>query len=67
MTSKAQFQDAEEQLTFNYKEILAKAGMVHLDTAQSWGKGIIGDFKRTVGTHWVEVSPVHQLQSPLGS
>jgi hypothetical protein len=24
------------------------------DEAQSWGRGIIADVKRTVGTHWVE-------------
>eukprot|EP00977_Amphora_coffeiformis_P004102 scaffold823_cov219-Amphora_coffeaeformis.AAC.20 len=25
-----------------------------IDPAQSWGSGMIADFKRTVGTHWVE-------------
>ena len=24
------------------------------DPAQSWGTGMVADFKRTVGTHWVE-------------
>jgi hypothetical protein len=35
-------------------EIMADAGKIHLEPAQSWGTGIINDFKRTVGTHWVE-------------
>lgn len=55
MPPKAEFDDVEEQPVSNYKQILAEAGKVHLDTAQSWGKGVIGDIKRTVGTHWVEV------------
>ena len=35
-------------------DLVPDAGKVHLDPAQPWGKGIIADFKRTVGTHWVE-------------
>lgn len=26
----------------------------HSDPAQLWGKGLIADIKRTVGTHWIE-------------
>jgi hypothetical protein len=49
--------DAELQpLAKSYEEILANAGKVHLEPAQNWGKGIMQDFKRTVGTHWVEAS-----------
>jgi hypothetical protein len=29
------------------------AGKVHMDEAQMWGRGIINNFCRTVGTHWV--------------
>jgi len=36
------------------KDLVADAGKVHLDPAQPWGKGIIADVKRTVGTHWVK-------------
>jgi hypothetical protein len=35
-------------------DLVPDAGKVHLDPAQPWGKGIIADFKRTIGTHWVE-------------
>mmetsp|Transcript_16694 Transcript_16694/g.21809 ORF Transcript_16694/g.21809 Transcript_16694/m.21809 type:complete len:608 (-) Transcript_16694:182-2005(-) len=34
-------------------DLMEDAGKVHMDEAQSWGTGIISDFKRTVGTHWV--------------
>lgn len=33
-------------------ELMADAGKVHMDEAQMWGKGIIKDFRQTVGTHW---------------
>jgi len=33
-------------------EIDPDAGKVHLDAAQPWGRGIINDFKQTVGTWW---------------
>jgi hypothetical protein len=35
-------------------DLIEGAGLVHIDEAQMWGTGIIADFKRTVGTHWVE-------------
>ena len=34
-------------------ELIPDAGKVHMDEGQPWGVGIINDFKRTVGTHWV--------------
>ena len=34
-------------------ELVPDAGKVHMDEGQPWGAGIINDFKRTVGTHWV--------------
>lgn len=33
-------------------ELIKHAGRVELDKPQMWGKGIVGDVKRTVGTHW---------------
>jgi len=33
--------------------LIPDAGKVHLEPAQSWGKGFINDFKSTIGTHWV--------------
>jgi hypothetical protein len=33
---------------------IRNAGKVHMDEPQMWGRGIINDFKTTVGTHWVE-------------
>jgi hypothetical protein len=33
-------------------ELMEDAGKVHLDEAEMWGKGIIKDIRRTVGTHW---------------
>jgi hypothetical protein len=30
------------------------AGDIHLQAAEMWGRGIVNDFKRTVGTHWFE-------------
>jgi hypothetical protein len=34
-------------------DLMEDAGKVHMDEAQMWGQGIINDFRRTVGTHWV--------------
>ena len=34
-------------------ELVPDAGKVHMDEGQPWGTGIVKDFKRTVGTHWV--------------
>jgi hypothetical protein len=36
------------------KDIIEDAGMVHLDAAKPWGRGIISDFKNTVLSHWVK-------------
>ena len=35
-------------------DFMEDAGKVVLDKAQPWGRGFIADFKRTVGTHWLE-------------
>lgn len=35
-------------------DFIMDAGSIHLDPAQMWGKGIISDFKRTIGSHWVK-------------
>jgi len=34
-------------------DLVEDAGKVHLDKGEPWGKGIIKDIRRTVGTHWV--------------
>ena len=36
------------------KDLMKDAGVITMDESQSFGRGIISDFKRTVGTHWVE-------------
>uniref|UniRef100_A0A7S1V1S3 Bicarbonate transporter-like transmembrane domain-containing protein n=1 Tax=Grammatophora oceanica TaxID=210454 RepID=A0A7S1V1S3_9STRA len=36
------------------EDTLKNAGKVHLAPAQTCGRGVIGDIKRTVGTHWFE-------------
>jgi hypothetical protein len=36
----------------NNNDLIEGAGKIHLAEAQLWGKGIIADVKRTVGTHW---------------
>lgn len=41
-----------EMITENAQTVLEDAGKVHLEPAQPWGKGIIKDIRRTVGTHW---------------
>jgi hypothetical protein len=38
-----------------YQDVLANAGKVHLEPPQIWGKGIVQDFKKTVGTYWFQV------------
>ena len=35
-------------------DLVEGAGQIHMDPPQGWGIGIIKDFKRTVGTHWVK-------------
>jgi hypothetical protein len=45
--------DGEER-QLSYEEAMAQAGKIIVDTPEMWGKGIINDIKRTVGTHWVE-------------
>ena len=37
-------------------ELVPDAGKIVMDEAMYFGKGIIHDFKTTVGTHWVSVS-----------
>eukprot|EP00522_Entomoneis_paludosa_P009529 CAMPEP_0172443000 /NCGR_PEP_ID=MMETSP1065-20121228/3310_1 /TAXON_ID=265537 /ORGANISM="Amphiprora paludosa, Strain CCMP125" /LENGTH=331 /DNA_ID=CAMNT_0013193055 /DNA_START=494 /DNA_END=1485 /DNA_ORIENTATION=+ len=39
--------------TLANRDVMKDAGKVHMDEAEGWGSGIIKDFKRTVGTHWV--------------
>ena len=34
-------------------DLIDDAGKVKLDPAMPWGKGVLSDFKRTVGTHWL--------------
>lgn len=36
------------------EDIMEDAGKVPVDEARLWGKGIIGDFKETIGSHWVQ-------------
>ena len=42
----------DEQERVN-EDLVPDAGKVHLDPARRWGKGIIGDFRNTVGKYWV--------------
>ena len=35
-------------------DLIDDAGEVHLAPAEPWGKGIINDFKRTIGTWWLK-------------
>jgi hypothetical protein len=37
-------------------ELVPHAGKITMDEPAYFGKGIIKDFKNTVGTHWREVS-----------
>lgn len=37
-------------------ELIPDAGKITMDEPAYFGKGIIKDFKETVGTHWREVS-----------
>jgi hypothetical protein len=34
-------------------ELIVDAGKITLDEPQMWGRGIISDMKRTIGTHWL--------------
>jgi hypothetical protein len=64
MPPKAETEDYEIEPAENMKpqlthapsnaELLVDAGKVPLDAPQMWGRGIIGDFKRTVGSHWIK-------------
>ncbi|CAB9500555.1 Electroneutral sodium bicarbonate exchanger 1 [Seminavis robusta] len=36
------------------ESLVEGAGKVKLDEPQSWGRGIINDLRRTVGTHWFQ-------------
>jgi hypothetical protein len=40
--------------TVGNNELIQNPGMIHMEEPQMWGKGIIGDFKRTVGTNWLK-------------
>jgi hypothetical protein len=44
-------------------DLIEGAGDVIMDEPQMWGAGIIGDFKRTVGTHWFQVSFRHAINA----
>ena len=46
------FSNDNNHRPINNADLVADAGKVHLDEAQMWGKGIKGDFQRTIGTHW---------------
>jgi hypothetical protein len=35
------------------KDLIPDAGKVKLDPAMPWGRGLLNDFKTTIGTHWV--------------
>jgi hypothetical protein len=35
------------------QELIPDAGKVTLDPAKPWGRGLVEDIKKTVGTHWV--------------
>ena len=60
------FSNDNNHRPINNADLVADAGKVHLDEAQMWGKGIIGDFKRTVGTHWFsEVLNFNQKTIPV--
>ena len=45
-----------QQQPVSNNDLVENAGKITIDPAQSWGRGIIGDIKRTVGTHWLAVS-----------
>ena len=36
------------------KSKMPKSDLERLNESETWGRGIINDFRRTVGTHWVE-------------
>jgi hypothetical protein len=60
MPPKASQADYEDSGHLNHKDsskngdLIADAGKVHIDEAQMWGRGIVNDVKRTLGTHWVK-------------
>ncbi|KAL1514462.1 hypothetical protein AB1Y20_003561 [Prymnesium parvum] len=35
-------------------ELVPGAGKVVMDAPQTWGRGIVGDIKRTIGSHWCQ-------------
>ena len=43
----------EEKVTSN-NDLIPGAGKVEMEPGELWGKAIINEFKRTVGTHWVK-------------
>jgi hypothetical protein len=60
MPPKASQADYEDAGHLNHKDsskngdLIADAGKIHIDEAQMWGRGIVNDVKRTLGTHWVK-------------
>ncbi|CAB9496648.1 Electroneutral sodium bicarbonate exchanger 1 [Seminavis robusta] len=33
-------------------DLIENAGQVHLAASQAWGRGVVADIRRTIGTHW---------------
>lgn len=50
----SKLEDGELKRSTSNVDLMPDAGKVHIDEAQMWGRGIVNDFKRTVGTHWVK-------------
>ena len=47
-------EDQERRVSDN--DLVENAGKITIDEAQMWGRGILNDIKRTVGSHWLVVS-----------
>jgi hypothetical protein len=45
--------DINDKDSNNNGDLIKDAGKVHIDEAQMWGRGIVNDVKRTIGTHWL--------------
>ena len=60
------FSNDNNHRPINNADLVADAGKVKLDPAMPWGKGVIADFKRTIGTHWFsEVMNFNQKTIPV--
>jgi hypothetical protein len=57
MSKSTRTQNSTSDLTAN-ADLIENAGQITMDEPQMWGKGIVADFKRTVGTHWLQVRNV---------